>query len=687
VRERLHALEDECSRLDAHGKRAEIRAVEARPLEEELNRVEAREAALETRRRDLAERLGIEPTGADAGWVDLARALHDARRARVDGRRAEARVTELAELRRARLDSIATFIESVGGAAPIDVASARATIHALEERDRILRSARIDQTRERANLVRLDGEIGRLETERAAIFETAGLDSQDPARLVQLLSQLAGFRELELRCAGLTRDIGRDCDALEAAGETALIDRESAELQAERTRLEEVANARDDLNKKLGAIRANARAAREGHVLEDAIAKRDGLRRALADRREQALEAAAGRFVVEGVRREHELNQMPRVLERARVRFGLFTHHRYDLKVSPGEEASFVAVDARSGEGLEPAQLSDGTRAQLILAARLAFAEEAEAGADLPLFLDEAMDHSDPERFHAIARSLARMVADDGRQIFYLSNDPTDVERFEAAFAEEGCDRVAIHDLAEIRGRAARTDGPGALRVAPLPSIPSVAGATAEEYGLAIGVTRFDPRGGSSSQHVFHLLRDDLPTVEELLRLRIETVGQCENMLRSGDARAAELRVASEIVQQLEARIGLLDGFCHAWLEGRGCAVGRAEIEASGAVTKSFLEVVTEIAAELEGNARDLIGALREKSDPRLRNFRTRSTEGLESHFANEGHLDERPILGETDLLGRVMAAPAAKQLPAKVATELVHQWWSLCAPPTRLDG
>jgi hypothetical protein len=279
------------------------------------------------------------------------------------------------------------------------------------------------------------------------------------------------------------------------------------------------------------------------------------------------------------------------------------------------------------------------------------------------------------------------MVADEGRQIFYLSNDPTDVARFEQAFEKEGCDRIQIHDLEEIRGRATRTEGPAALRVAPLPSIPSAAGQTAEQYAVSIGVTRFDPRAGSSSQHVFHLLRDDLATLEGLLRLRIETVGQCENMLRSGDVRADEIRMGGEVARQLAARIGLLDDYCHAWLVGRGRAVGRAEIEASGSVTKNFLEAVVEIAEELEGDAADLISALREKSDPRLSGFRTKSTEGLESHFVKEGHLDDRPILGETDLLGRVMAAPSAKQLPAKVATELVHQWWTLSLPPARSDG
>jgi uncharacterized protein YhaN len=692
VTERLRELEDQVAELDAAEKRARDRAVEIGPLEQDLKSLAARDEALETRRRSLAARLGLEPMGPDAEMVDLARALDEARLAQIECRRAEARAHELDDLWRAQLETILAFWNSVGEAHSddravlTDAASARAALRHLAERDRSLRGAIAERAREEKNLERLGHELERLEAERRGIFQRAGIETADRAELVRLASQLEVYRDLKHRCAELAHDIARDRSELEAADAGALALRDCAELEADRARLEARAAGRDEINKTLGEIRGSARMAREGHVLEDAIAKRDALRRELWERREEALAAATGRFLIEGVRREHESNQMPRVLARARDRFGLFTHHRYELNVSPGEGESFVAIDATSGEGLAPDKLSDGTRAQLILAARLAFAEEAEAGADLPLFLDEAMDHSDPERFHAIARSLARMVAGEGRQIFYLSNDPTDFERFEAAFAAEGCQELTRLDLAEIRGRGSRVEGPGALRVAPLPAIPSATGHTAESYGAAIGVTRFEPRRGASDQHVFHLLRDDLDVVEALLRVRIETVGQCENLLKSHDVRADEIRARSEVALQLESRVALLVSFCDAWREGRGSRVGRAEIEASGAVTDKFLEGVVEVAAELAGDARALLDALRERSDPRLSGFRSNKIDDLERYFSEQGALDDRPILDEPALVDRVLGTPAARQLSAKVASELVHQWWSSSQRSTASD-
>ena len=130
-------------------------------------------------------------------------------------------------------------------------------------------------------------------------------------------------------------------------------------------------------------------------------------------------------------------------------------------------------LDLRSGEDRELDQLSDGTRAQLLLAARIAFAEEVERGTTLPLFLDEALDQSDTARFEAIARSLGRIANDQGRQIFYLTSDPLDRERIRQALDSENCVMAAEIDLGSIRGRGARVTEPTALQVPPRPLVPA----------------------------------------------------------------------------------------------------------------------------------------------------------------------------------------------------------------------
>ena len=83
------------------------------------------------------------------------------------------------------------------------------------------------------------------------------------------------------------------------------------------------------LQEQIQEIRAEVRRAREGHDLEELLARRSTALDALRDRRDEALLSRAGQFLIESVRNEHETTQAPRVLERARELFGDFTHHAY----------------------------------------------------------------------------------------------------------------------------------------------------------------------------------------------------------------------------------------------------------------------------------------------------------------------------------------------------------------------
>ncbi len=678
VEAHLNQLEDELAKHDANEKRARDRGVERGQLEETLNGLDERVQDLESRRGVLFARLRLDSMRPDIEMVDLARALDASRAAHVEAKRATAELEELEEQHSQQLERIAAPLEKLGERAPTDGASSRAGVHSLEDRDRALRSAAAEESREGKNLDRLDREINGLEADKSEIFQLAGIETNDRGELMRLLSHLARYRELVDEIAKLVVVIERDESSLETAGEAALAGISIALLEEEQSNLKRKSENRQDLDRRIVEIRLQAENAREGRVLEDAIAKKSSAMSALRDRRDEALAALAGKSLVERVRLEHETNQMPRVLERARSRFASFTHHRYKLDVSPNGGGSFVAVDAKSGEGLSPDKLSDGTRAQLILAARLAFAEEAERGADLPLFLDEAMDHSDPERFHAIALSLAQMVREEGRQIFYLTNDPTDIERFGSAFEELGCRKPKRLDLAEVRGQAASVDRRAALRVARLPVVPSPANQDPESYGLAIGVSPLDPSRDALGQHLYYVLRDDLPLLHEFLEARIESVGQCLNVLKGGSALARSVATGSEVGAGLAARIELLEIFCLARREGRGAPIGRLELEESDKVTQKYLDAVIDVASELSGDARQLIAALRERKDSRLSGFRSKSADELEQFFVEHGQLDDKPILSEAEIIERAVGTPASNRLSPKVAAELVHQWWRL---------
>jgi exonuclease SbcC len=678
VRQRLRQLEPALAELEAAWQRARDRGVERADLENKQKAAQERQPALEQQRRELASRLALDEIPENAELVDMARALDQLRQARAAEAAAGERVRHIGEEHRARLSELSAEIVARGEAEPTDAASARTGVGRLKDRDDRLRSARTQERNAGRSLQQLDGELTQVAGRISEIYQRAGLEPGDRAGLARLLEDLERHRRLRGERDGLVNSIRPAQEKQTIAGELELIQGDRGRLEAEKRQLEEQAGGLNRLRNQIAEIGAEVKRAREGHDLEDALARQGVALGQLEERRREALQAEAGRLLLDAVGREHETNQMPRVLERARELFATFTHHAYELQVAPGEAGSFVAVEARSGAGRRPHELSDGTRAQLLLAARLAFAEEAEQGARLPLFLDEALDQSDPVRFRAIARSLGRMVEDQGRQIFYLSNDPTDAQRIQEALEEEGCAGARVIDLAAVRNRAAGVPGPEALRVDPLPQVPAPSGHTPESYGATLMVPPLDPRRDPAGQHLFYLLWDDLPLLHRLLESRIEHVGQWLTLSRSGAALAKAVATAGGIGSQLGARAELLEAFCRAWREGRGSPVDRAALEQSGAVSPRYLEDVVAIARELGGDGERLIEALRDRDDPRLQGFRTKATNALEAFLTDEGHMDPRPTLDESEIVIRILATPAADRLPETVATECAHRWWSL---------
>ncbi len=674
----LRGLEGEAAKLEAAGQRAAYAETRRGELDGERAALEERRARLEARRGALAAALGLDRIPPDAELVDTARALDGLRRARAAEAGAQAREHDLAERYHETLAALAAALAAHGERAPTDAASARAAVDSLRARNEGLKRARERARNARKALERAEADSARIEGVVAGIYRRLGLEAGDRDRLARLLERLGEYRELTRKREQLAIEIEVLEERLARAGERGLGERTAEQLRADRAGLQARAGQRGELREEIARIREQVRRAREGHDLEDAAAEREARRARLAEARDRALRDAAGRFLCERVRREHETVQRPRVLERADELFGRFTHHAYRLRLAAREQGSFEAVDATTGAGVAPERLSDGTRAQLLLAVRLAFAEQAEPGEALPLFLDEALDQCDPSRFEAIARSLGRMVADEGRQVFYLTSDPADAGRIERALDAEGCGGAEIIDLAALRRGARGVTRAESLRVAALPEVPSPEGRSAEEYGALLGIEPLDPRRGHGAQHLWYLAWDDLALLHRLLIRRIERVGQWQNLSRAGGGAAGAVVAGSPVGAQLGERARLLEAFCDGWLIGRGRALDRAAIERCAAVTEHFRDAVADIAAELGGDASQLIEVVHGRADERLRGFRGKNARALEAYLADEGYLDPREPLDESDLTARLLAVPAAGRLPEGMAAACAHRWWQL---------
>lgn len=675
VESALRRLESRKSELEASLVRARDRNVERKRLEQRLRSLAERESALDTRRQELKAALRLESLPPDAELVDFARALDELRLARGEYQARTGEVQRQEARRTALLAQLTDILERCGEPRPAGAAEAKARVNNLADRNSRLETALHGERNAKRHLDQNAAGRDSTRTLIDGIYEAAGLDAGDAGSLASLLEQLPQYRDWTRRRDKLENQIESDCEELGKSGESELSERDSRALEQLKTELSKAASKESQLHQEIAEVTVQEEQARSGAGMQNLIAAREEARAGLRDIRDAALFARAGEFLIGEVEQEYEQNRMPRVFERARDHFSRFTFNNYELRLKKGNGSTrLFAVELRGGQRRGIDELSDGTRAQLLLAARIAFAEEVEQDTVLPLFLDEALDQSDPQRFEAITRSLGRIAHEQGRQIFYLTSDPLDVDRIEHALAMEDRSIALAIDLGRIRTGAESVSGPQELAVVPAPAVPEPAKLSPEDYGAMLGVPEFRPTLDSSSQHLFYVLWDDLELLRECLTRGMKWAGQWKSV--SGTPMAEKLAARFVTTAEIGFRLELLENFCEQWKQGRGKPVDRDALADSGALTGRYLDDVVEIAKELDGSPEQLLGALDNRRDQRLKGFRSNSVEQLRNYLTEHEYLDDRPVLDKSDLRLRCLASPAASLLSDGVAIEFVRRWW-----------
>ena len=510
------------------------------------------------------------------------------------------------------------------------------------------------------NLGRLAGEIEKRRAETEEVFRRAGLASGDEAELRRRLEFLEEWRSLdrqltEVRVAedllhgGIAEHPGLLGEVEEEEGEAALKGRlGSAREGAARV---------PALSEKIAGIRARVELASQGRDLEEARARRQRAGDALHRRFDEAMLAEAGSFLLEQVESEHVRTSRPAVLRRAEDWFGRFTRHEFELAMGVAGDGTFRARETATGEWRALSELSSGTRMQLLLAVRVAFAIEAEKGrTPLPLFLDEALTTADPERFRAVADSLQRLSEEGGRQIFYLTAQPEESRYWADA-------SPTVMDLAASRRAGRAVTVPEEVGLPPAaPELPPPAGLRPEEYAVRIGALPVQPWEHPAGIHVFHFLRDELDLLWRLLRAGGERLGPLVSLLDSGEARLF-LSPAEESLLRL--RIAGARAWIEAWREGRGRPVDRDVLAASGAITPIFIDRLVELAGEVDGDPRLLLHAMDTGAVPR---FWGRNRQRLEEWLRENDYLDEGEPLDARGLERRVAMALTAHGAPPETS-------------------
>ena len=671
----LRSLESRTTELEATLKLASEREIERKRLESKRRGLAENRSVLEARRGELQSALRLPSLPADAELVDFARALDQLRLARGEYKDKTGKVQRHERSHTERLAEMANFLEQCGEPKPDRAAFAKAHINDLAERNTQLTKALEDERKSETLLERNADDRKSALAAISGVYAEAGLDDGDSPGLASLLDSLPQYRELSKKRVGLESQIELDETELKKTGECGLLEMDGKSLEKLEAELDGAASEEERLRSEIAGVTAEKQQARRRTDVQNLIAAREEARATLRELRDKALFSTAGSFLIDDVEREYEQTRMPRVFERARDHFSNFTFHNYELRLEKGNGTPRLsAIDLRGRKRRELHELSDGTRVQLLLAARIAFAEEVEQGRVLPLFLDEALDQSDPQRFDAIVQSLGCVAKDQQRQIFYLTSDPLDVDRIRNALDKVDCTIASSIDLGLNRIGASSVSSPDALRIAPPSTPPQPENLSPEEYGAALAVPAFRPYLGFSEQHMLYVLWDDLTLLHDFLTSGIERAGQWKTV--SDSPLAERLGRRSMDASEIGLRLNLLEVFCELWCQGRGRRVDRDALAASNALTTRFLDDVVAIAMELDGDPEHLLAVLSSRQDNRLRGFQRRSYERLLSFLVENEYLDDRPVLTEAELRLLAMATPAANALSDGIAIGCIHQWW-----------
>ena len=489
--------------------------------------------------------------------------------------------------------------------------------------------------------------IEEADKQRLAIFERVGIEEADETTIDDWLSDRPTYLNLKEQLASV--EAIRTDRNRSLADHRELLELASAEIQV---RLEEeqlVAQQRDELSKRIGEITQAINDAKRGHEVSSALEGYTEAKAKLTDAREENSCAIVGAMLTECVRHVAIGRSRPQVFRRANELFVKFTKGLLHLCLDDvSDPPRFMAQF-----GDEPArpvgELSLGERAQLLMAVRIAFLEQDES-IQLPLLLDEAFGTTDDIRTSVVVETVVE-IARQGRQVFYFTARRDEICKWVAQLETSDVAHKVI-DLADIRRISA-------AQAVPLPSpsiefatVPSPDGMDYESYGRALHVPGLDPIAQTQDNvHLWHLLHDPID-VHQCATQGIVAWGQLRTLKQMSADGSAVRNIG--VYERAAVAAKAVEAACEAWRVGRGKPVDRRVLQDSQCVSKTFIDELSDLAREQNGDARAIIAAL---EDGKVARWRANNTETLREYFETNGYLTDDSPLSSNELRARVITA------------------------------
>ena len=644
----------ELHRARAEAALAKEKAARWGTLSDRVEQLGNEQDAFDNERRARLDRLGVDAADDEAGLAVLADNISRHQRARQKEQAALASLDKVKNDYRALLDEINAALLSFGMQSVADADAASARMDDLGNRRQQYDLAAKTAQQCEDLLTRLEGRIKDESDQLTALFGRVGLTPDDEHELRRWAKLREQYDTIIERLRAAQHAGASAKKALDAHPE--LRQMTADDLTRLKQESGELADRLSAVSQEIGGIETEIAAAKRGSDLEVLLARRDEALDQLRRRRESDYQAVAGFVLAEYVSQQQREEEQPRVLRRARELFTRITHGRYELNVREADPPEFRAKDTAQNQGLALDELSSGTRLQLLMAARVAFVEQQEQAFKVPLILDETLGNSDERRAAEIIEAVIE-ICSEGRQVFYFTAQHDEVGKWRRQLRESS--RVEYHevDLAEVRHFSETERVPPVEFDPPKPDeVPSPGGLDWAGYGLKLAVSALDPNGESGNIHLWYLI-EDLPTLYRLLSGGVNRWGQLQSLVSHGQADG--IRQDSQVYQEAQVAVRVLDESAREWRIGRGNPVDRATLIDSGAVSPTYLDPVAHLAAEHSGDAKQLIRAL---ESGQVKGFRSKKLADLREYLISEGYLDQRESLSAEEIRDRVHPAIYADQ-------------------------
>ena len=509
-------------------------------------------------------------------------------------------------------------------------ADATAAVESLEKRQR-------DYENATKRLSELDGgvasaheELDRYRAERESLFTERGLESSEREHLATLCEQYSEYKAaVEKKGTAKTTLENRRSDLREHdAYEEVIEERDKDDLKEELDKKQVIADRHDELLKAKTTLEKEIEDAKASTEIEDAVQERDDALNGLKEALEMDVADAVTDTLLEFVEAETVTSNQEPVFQRADNLLRQITNGQFELRLDDG---TFRAYDTGEQRRVDLNDLSSGTRVQVLLAVRVAFVEYREKETAPPLLLDETLAPFDDQRAETVLDTVVDL-ARAGRQIFYFTARNDERARWETRL-EESDVGYSLQQLTASDGHDPIAEPP-TLEASSVIDLPAPDGDDHGTYRERLDVSTFDPRQGAASAPLWYVTEDP----EVLYRLRtagIERWGNLRSLLEIG---AVDGLMAESAREQVRRNGAALEAFVDAYTVGRGKAVGRDVLEAIDAVSDNFIDEVSALADQVDGDPDTLLEKV-----PDIHRFGSRKTEKLRECLRDEGYLDPRP--------------------------------------------